>query len=58
MDEGDFPAVPKTDRRSRTNGCDFLIPPRGVLRSGSWRRWCFDLDLSFSCIWDECVVNL
>lgn len=34
MDEGDFPAVPKTDRRSGTDGCDFLNLPRGTLRAG------------------------
>jgi len=34
MDEGDFPAVPITDRRSGTNGYDLLILPRGVLRAG------------------------
>jgi len=57
MDEGDFPAVPKTDRRSGTYGYDFLKST--TWRSHSWRMekvvlwfWIWVL-----CIWEECVVN-
>lgn len=42
----DYSTVPKPDRGSGTEGDDFVILPRVVIRAGGCRRPCFDLDLS------------